>query len=132
MALTALVIIRILLINVYIILSPLAVIAAGLPGHTGQNFTRQWIMGFLSLLAAQFAQVVALGVGMVVLTTYDNLYMAAQGDMGELFIKYGILLLMLRVPTLFSSNATAIIREAGPALGASVLRDKAPFGPGGA
>ncbi len=130
MALTALVIIRILLINVYIILSPLAVIAAGLPGHTGQGFARQWIMGFLSLLAAQFAQVVTLGVGMVMITTYDSLYKAGQGDMGELFIKYGILLLMLRVPTLFSSNATAIIRESGPALGAAILRDKAPFSPG--
>jgi hypothetical protein len=132
MALTALVIVRILLINVYIILSPLAVIAAGLPGQTGRGFARQWIMGFLSLLAAQFAQVVTLGVGMVMLTAYDHTYAAAQGDMGELFIKYGILLLMLRVPTLFSSNSTAIIREVGPALGAAVLRDKAPFGPGGA
>jgi hypothetical protein len=131
MAHTALVIIRIFLINVYIILSPLAIIAAGMPGHTGQGFARQWIMGFLSLLAAQFAQVVTLGVGMVMLTAYDHTYVAAQGDMGELFIKYGILLLMLRVPTLFSSNSTAIIREVGPSLGAAILRDKAPFGPGG-
>lgn len=130
MALTALVIIRILLINVYIILSPLAVIAAGLPGHTGQGFARQWIMGFLALLTAQFAQVVTLGVGMVVLTAYDHTYAPAQGDMGGLFIKYGILILMVRVPTLFSSNSTAIIREAGPALGGAILRDKAPFAPG--
>jgi hypothetical protein len=130
MALTALVIIRILLINVYIILSPLAVIAAGLPGHTGQGFARQWILGFLSLLAAQFAQVVTLGVGMVMLTAYNQTYAPTQGDMGALFIKYGILLLMLRVPTLFSSNATGIIKEVGPALGAAVLRDKAPLSPG--
>jgi hypothetical protein len=130
MALTALVIVRILLINVYIILSPLAIIAAGLPGQIGRGFARQWIMGFLSLLAAQFAQVVTLGVGMVMLTAYDHTYAAAQGDMGELFIQYGILLLMLRVPTLFSSNSTAIIREVGPSLGAAILRDKAPFGPG--
>jgi hypothetical protein len=130
MALTALVIVRILLINVYIILSPLAVIAAGLPGHTGQGFARQWVLGFLSLLAAQFAQAVTLGVGLVMLTAYDHTYAPSQGDMGELFIKYGILILMLRVPTLFSSNATAIIKEAGPALGAAVLRDKAPLGPG--
>ncbi|GHO94367.1 hypothetical protein KSF_044150 [Reticulibacter mediterranei] len=132
MALTAMVIMRILLINVYIILSPLAVIAAGMPGHTGQGFARQWILGFLSLLAAQFAQVVALGVGMVMLTAYDHTYAPSQGDMGELFIRYGILLLMLRVPTLFSSNSTAILRETGPALGAAILRDKAPFSPGGA
>jgi hypothetical protein len=31
---------------------------------------------------------------------------------------------------LFSSNATGIIKEVGPALGAAVLRDKAPLSPG--
>lgn len=130
MALTALIIVRILLINVYIILSPLAIIAAGLPGQIGQGFTRQWIMGFLGLLAAQVAQVVTLGVGMVVLTEYNLLYHASGGDIGALFIKYGTLILMLRVPTLFSTNSTAIIKEVGPTLGMAVMRDKAPLSPG--
>jgi hypothetical protein len=131
MALTALVIVRIMLINVYIILSPLAVIAAGLPGQTGQSFARQWIMGFLALLAAHFAQVVALGVGMVMLTAYQRAFAPPHGDMGELFIKYGTIILMLRVPGLFSANSTAIIKEIGPALGGAVLREKAPLMPGG-
>lgn len=130
MAIAALVIVRILLINVYVILSPLAVIAAGLPGQTGQGFTRQWIMGFLSLLAAQVAQVVTLGVGMVVLDGYEHIYNAASDDMGSLFIKYGILILLLRVPTLFSSNSTSIIKEVGPTLGMAMMRDRAPLAPG--
>ncbi|GCE03481.1 hypothetical protein KDAU_08100 [Dictyobacter aurantiacus] len=130
MALTGIIIARILLINVYIILSPLAVIAAGLPGQVGQNFTRQWIMGFLSLLAAQVAQVVTLFVGMAILDAYNQLFSSSGGDIGGLFIRYGTLLVLLRVPTLFSANSTAIIKEVGPTLGTAIMREKAPFAPG--
>ncbi|HTK08392.1 MAG TPA: hypothetical protein VL485_14575, partial [Ktedonobacteraceae bacterium] len=70
-------------------------------------FTREWIMGFLSLVASQVAQVVVLCLGLVLLSVVQVDPLVTE------LIKYGTITLMLRVPSLFRSNATGLVSQIG-------------------
>jgi hypothetical protein len=108
MVLCVQILMRIVLVNFYIIMSPLAFVASVLPGRDGVNFTREWITGFLSLVATQFAQVIVLFLGLMLLNVvHVNGILFTNGIIAEL-IKYGTITLMLRIPTLFRTNATMI------------------------
>jgi hypothetical protein len=108
MVLCVQILMRIVLVNFYIIMSPLAFVASVLPGRDGVNFTREWITGFLSLVATQFAQVIVLFLGLTLLNVvHVNGILFTNGIIAEL-IKYGTITLMLRIPTLFRTNATMI------------------------
>jgi hypothetical protein len=98
---------RIVLVNFYIILSPLAIAAAVAPGQDGVGFTREWIMGLLSLLASQFAQAMVLLLGVQMLGSLQ------VNDMVSELIKYGTFTLMLRTPGLFKSNAAGMVSQVG-------------------
>ena len=126
MALGAGILVRIILIDFYIILSPLAMIAAGLPGQMGVKFARDWIYGFCSLIVSQIAQVAALGVGMVVLAEYGVVAGTTSNILGE-FIKFATLAIMLRVPGMFKSDATGLVKQVGSLVASTVQHEKALF-----
>jgi hypothetical protein len=107
MVLCTQILMRIVLINFYVILSPLAIMASVMPGQNGTGFTREWIMGFLSLVASQVAQVVVLCLGLVLLSVVQVDPLVTE------LIKYGTITLMLRVPSLFRSNATGLVSQIG-------------------
>jgi hypothetical protein len=112
MALAIQLLMRLVLINLYIILSPLAIVAAALPGRQGVGFTREWIMGFLALVFSQMAQVIALFLGLLVVSTINQKGADSTGMLAEL-AKYGTLTLMMRVPSVFRSNATSLLSGIG-------------------
>ncbi len=125
MTLGAEIIVRIILIDFYIILSPLVMIALGLPGQTGANFARDWIYGFLSLIASQVGQVAVLGIGMVVLAVYEaNM---VKLDVMVDIIKFATLALMIRVPSLFKSNAVELVKQVGPMVASGVQHEHTVF-----
>jgi hypothetical protein len=127
MVVAAQVILRFMLVDVYIVLAPIAMIAAGLPGQTGTRFAREWIMGFLSLIAAQFSVVVALGAGLIVLGEAQNV----EKDTGIVItiIKYATLALMMRVPSLFKTSAVDLMRQAGPLAATIAHSEGSPLAP---
>jgi len=98
MAVAAQTVMRVILVDLYIVLSPLAIVSAALPGQTGVKFARDWIMGFLSLLAAQFGVVVVIGIGMLILGQYNS---EPHDDIVYEIIKWSILALILRTPSIF-------------------------------
>jgi hypothetical protein len=114
MALCVQILMRIVLVNLYIIVSPLAIVASVLPGQDGVNFTRNWMMGFLALIASHFAQVMVLLLGLILLNVvHVNGVGIVDGGLVHELIKYGILTLMLRVPNLFRSNSTMLLSQMG-------------------
>lgn len=120
-------VIRFILIDLYIVLSPIAVISIGLPGQVGVGFARDWIMGFLSLVVSQFAVVVVLGIGVAVQGYYKNT--GHQSDIVLLIMHYAILGLMIRVPSLFKTNAVGMIGQAGSAAASMAHHEITPFAP---
>jgi hypothetical protein len=125
MALGAEIVVRIVLIDFYIILSPLVMLAFIIPGQSGVGFARDWILGFLSLIASQLAQVVVLGVGMLVLAEYET-HLVKLDIMVDI-IKFATLGLMLRVPSLFKSNAVDLIKQVGPMVASGVQHEVSVF-----
>jgi hypothetical protein len=115
MALCVQILMRIVLINFFVIISPLAIVASVLPGREGVSFTRNWMLGFFSLLASHFSQVIVLLLGLILLNAVDvkvHFGIIEVGLVQEL-IKYGILSLMLRVPSLFRSTSTMLLSQMG-------------------
>jgi hypothetical protein len=112
MALFVQVAMRVVLINFYIIVSPIAIVATALPGRQGQGFAREWINGFLSLVASQFAQIMVLFLGIILLNTIHTQGFA-EGQLIPELVKYGILTLMMRAPGVFRSNATGLLSGLG-------------------
>jgi hypothetical protein len=121
------VVVRIILIDLYIILSPVAIISAGLPGKAGVGFARDWIFGFLGLVASHFAQAAVLVLGMIVMGGYLSL--GGKSDIILLFMKYGTLVVMIRVPGLFKSNAAELLKQVGPTVAGAVQQQTVIFMP---
>lgn len=121
------VVIRFILIDLYIVLSPIAVISIGLPGQIGVGFAREWIMGFLSLVVSQFAVVAVLGLGIAVQSYYSTT--AKESDMVLLIMQYAILGLVIRVPSLFKTNAVGMIGQAGNMAASMAHHEITPFAP---
>lgn len=128
MILGAQIFIRILLIDFYVIMSPLAMIAAGLPGRSGVGFTKEWLLGFAGLAASQLAQVAVLVIGLAVMAAYAKASNPGNGvlsnpgsDIVSRLMDMGTMLLMLRVPSIFKTNATGLITQVGSAVGGTLV-----------
>jgi len=115
MALAVQFLMRIVLINFYIILSPLAIVASALPGQDGPRFTREWIMGFMGLVGAQFVQIAVLALGLILQKATDKFPMPVPD-----LVTFGIMALMLRAPGLFKSNASDLVTQVGPSVAGGV------------
>ncbi len=101
---------RLVMIDIYIVLSPLAIGCWALPGQIGQSVTRQWASGFLSLVFVQLVQVICLSVGLL-------LFKKAAADFAsDLFNFVGpiaVMWLVVRIPRLFGSSAVGTVASAG-------------------
>ncbi len=113
--------IRLITIDLYIILSPLAIMAAALPGRTGESFAKDWLFGFCALLAAQVAQAIVLVIGLELVHIYEQAPSGTYYSVVDQTLKIAVLLLMIRVPGIFKSNATAIIGQAGSAASGATI-----------
>ncbi len=107
-------ILRIFLINFYAVLAPLGIACWALPGKVGQPVTQQWFKGFISIVMAQFAQVVALIIGQVFSAAVIT-YMAKIPSLTDAMTQDTTLVLVIaitrlwfiiRIPGLFETAPT--------------------------
>ena len=115
MVLAAQLIMRMIMLDFYIIFSPVAVIAAGLPGRSGQGFAMSWIRGLGGLIFAQVAQVAVLVIGIAVMNAINP--PTIDGPLIHDVVKLGIITLMCRVPSVFKSDGVNLAQQAGSVAG---------------
>jgi hypothetical protein len=113
-------IIRLFLLNFYIILAPLGIGAWAMPGRSGQALTRLWLQGFFATLFSQFLQVVGLIVirlltGVITSGIYAGFHDSAiNGDATLLWIiQIAQFWFLLRIPTLIGATSTNMIISFG-------------------
>lgn len=120
MMLLAQIIIRLFLINLYIVTAPLGIASWALPGKAGQPLTRLWLHGFLSTVMVQFLQVLALIVAQVMLGTIMRALMGQGGsvDTADLanILAIAVLWFILRIPSLLGTASLRMLGEAGQAM----------------
>jgi hypothetical protein len=137
-------IIRILLLNIYIVFAPIGIAAWALPGRTGQGLTRLWFKGFLSTALVQIAQVAAICIGQLVIVgigsaiqpaLYHGVVVSHPGaqnpnqtvytdTVGKMDPKYFILILQLamgwfvfRIPALLGTAPMGMMISVGESMG---------------
>ena len=117
-------IMRFVMINVFIILSPLGIACWAFPNRSLQEVARSWCMGFFKMVFVQFIQVSCLAVGMVVIPPLSvNWNLTASLNGTNLFAFLGpiaIIWLMVRVPRMVGSSALGQVEAAGHVVGQAV------------
>jgi hypothetical protein len=114
---------RILLLNYYILMAPLAFGCWGLPGGVGQNVVRLWVKGFLSVLFVQAIQLFILTTLPLILPSlpqsFVGLFFANPKDVGVLqtlllqFPPILILCITLMGPTLVGASIGQALGSVG-------------------
>jgi len=117
-------VVRLLLLNFYIILAPLGIGAWALPGRTGQSLTRMWLQGFFATLFSQFLQVVGLIVirlliGAITSGIYASFNNSAVNNDATLLwvIQIAQYWFLIRIPTLLGASATNMVVSFGQQMG---------------
>jgi hypothetical protein len=109
-------VIRIGLLNCYILTCPLAFACWALPGGLGQQVIRQWARGFLSVLLIQVIQIFLITVLPLILPSFPAVVGDNQGIMQVLFTQVQPLLalwLTVSVPKWMGISATRAIGMTG-------------------
>jgi hypothetical protein len=116
-------VIRIFLLDFFIILAPFGLGCWALPGRAGQSLTRLWLQGFFSTLFAQFVQVVALVVihlliGAIAQQLYPAFHDLANSDDNTLLwvLVIAEYWLVIRIPSMLGSNSTNMMVSFGGAI----------------
>jgi hypothetical protein len=115
---------RVVLLNYYVLTSPLAFACWGLPGGVGQKVVSSWTKGFLSLLFAQTAQIFVLATFPLILPPFPNL--PTDQQFGVLIMIFQalprilVLAATIRVPTVMGTGASKAIAQAGTVAGGAV------------
>ncbi|MBO0790112.1 MAG: hypothetical protein J2P36_04085 [Ktedonobacteraceae bacterium] len=110
--------IRFLLLNLYIVISPMGLASWALPGSVGRPLTQAWLKGFISLALVQFVQVVALIVAHSVASSVgqqliDTLGQDSQNDVIRWLMAITFIWFILRIPSLLGSTPLATMLEVG-------------------
>jgi hypothetical protein len=120
-------VVRLALLNVYIIISPLAIFCGAMPGKIGSSVTSHWIKGFASLLSVQVLQLfllVFIGAFLNILFVITGVTSGAESDWAAtLFAKLIPILVMvmtLNVPRLFNSSATTLLSTVSSSIGGAM------------
>jgi hypothetical protein len=107
--LAAQLLVRLALLNLYIIVSPLAIISGSLPGEIGKGIAWGWVRGFLALLFVPLLQILALGLGAQLvpgtLTTGTDWFNQALSELLPIIF----MIITLNIPRLFSMSATSLL-----------------------
>jgi hypothetical protein len=122
--LLAQIIIRIFLINLYIILAPVGIACWALPGRVGQPLTRSWAGGFVSLALVQFVQITALIVIQAIIASFVS-YLSSQVHSLDTttftqVLNVAVLWFIFRIPSLFPTSPMRSLVEIGDTMSAAV------------
>jgi hypothetical protein len=114
--------VRLLLLNFYIVISPLGIACWGLPGRSGQRLTHMWLSGFISLVLVQFLQSVALIITQVMIGAYLGFFHKQLGneinaDLLEQVLGIATLWFTLLIPNLLGTAPMQLLVEAGQEMG---------------
>ncbi|MBO0783634.1 MAG: hypothetical protein J2P37_32890, partial [Ktedonobacteraceae bacterium] len=118
LALIGQMLLRFLLLNLYIVISPMGLASWALPGSVGRPLTQAWLKGFISLALVQFLQVIGLivahsiagGVGKQVIDALGN---DGQNDVIRWMMAITFVWFILRIPGLVGSTPLATMLEVG-------------------
>lgn len=109
---------RILLLNYYILMAPLAFGCWGLPGGVGQNVVRLWAKGFLSVLFVQAIQLFILTTLPLILPSLPQSFLSLGGEgiLQTLLLQFPPILtlcIMLMAPTMVGASIGQSLGSAG-------------------
>jgi hypothetical protein len=107
---------RIVLLNYYVLMGPVAFGCWGLPGGVGQKVVSSWTKGFLTLLFSQTAQVFVLTTFPLILPAFPNLPADRFGLLNTVFEalpRVLVLIAVIQVPKVMGTGATKAIAQAG-------------------
>ncbi len=126
-------IVRILLIDLFTVISAPCIACWALPGRSGQGATSFWLQGMFGTVMSQFLQTVGIIVSMFV---FDNIFKVIDGklpgfmgkdslmagvNLSQLIVYIAFLWFIIRMPTLFRLNpSTQMIMSGGAAVGSAV------------
>ena len=112
--------IRLALLNFYIILSPLAIAGGTLPGELGSSAARAWIKGLLALLCVQLLQVIVITVGSQLfpasLTTGTDWISSVLTKILPIII----MIITLNIPRLFNLSSTTMLSTISSSMGGAM------------
>ena len=132
---------RILLLNFYILITPLAFGCWALPGGIGQNVVRQWGKGFLSILFVQVVQVFILTTLPLLLPPLPQSFVATGGEgiLQGLLLQFPPILTLcvtLMAPTLVGASinkalgtASSVAKEVVVAVGTGIETGRRSMSP---
>jgi hypothetical protein len=109
---------RILLLNYYILMAPLAFGCWGLPGGVGQNVVRLWAKGFLAILFVQAIQLFILTTLPLILPSLPQSFLSLGGEgiLQTLLLQFPPILtlcLTLMAPTMVGASIGQALGSAG-------------------
>lgn len=115
-------VIRLALLNLHIVLSPLTIVCNALPGEFGPGAARHWAKGFVSLLFVQLLQLVVLILGSRLLPF--TLVQPGTGDwvtqMFSALLPIAVMVITLNIPRLFNVPATTLLSTVTSSIGGAV------------
>jgi hypothetical protein len=132
---------RILLLNFYILVTPLAFGCWAMPGGIGQNVVRQWGKGFLSILFVQVVQVFILTTLPLLMPPLPQSYatVGGEGILQSLLLQFPPILTLcvtLMAPTLVGASinkalgtATSVAKEVVVAVGTGIETGRRSMSP---
>lgn len=123
-------IVRILLIDFYIVISAPCIACSCLPGRSGQPVTNFWLKGIITTILAQSLQTVGVIVAQILfdsifalvnnkLPGFFNNNIISDVNLAQLVVYVAMLWFILRLPTIFSLNPSTQMIAAGGQLAAS-------------
>lgn len=132
---------RILLLNFYILVTPLAFGCWAMPGGIGQNVVRQWGKGFLSILFVQVVQVFLLTTLPLLLPPLPQSFATAGGEqiLQSLLLQFPPILTLcvtLMAPSLVGASlnkalgtASSVAKEVAVAVGTGIETGRRSMSP---
>ncbi len=105
---------RILLLNYYIIMAPIAFACWGLPGQQGRQIMRNWFKGFLQLLFMQTVQIFILTTMPVFLPDFGLMKFPHGGDLVDPPLQSFLVQLPPLITTFAAVGAPKIMMGMGP------------------
>jgi hypothetical protein len=121
-------VLRLALLNLYIIISPLAIFCGAMPGKIGSSVAIAWLKGFASLLAVQFIQMLMLILigQLLVGSLFADVGLTGSPPTdwaGLLFLKMipiSVMVMTLNVPRLFNSSTTTLLSTVSSSMGGAM------------
>lgn len=113
--------VRLALLNLHIVLSPLTILCSALPGQIGPSAATHWVKGFVSLLFVQALQLMVLTLGSHLIPIPTN---STGVDWATtLFtniLPVAVMIMTLNIPRLFNVPATTLLSTVSSSIGGTM------------